>query len=446
MAHPLFKAPTSRTLTLELFNPYSTQRKIWFSPARFNVAAWGRQSGKTTFGLNKMLDRAWRGRPGGIYWFVMQTFTAAEGAWRRMAEMVQAKGVCSRRPRVSDLTIHLRNGATVFFKSGDNFENLRSETLDGAMIDEVRLQDAKLWPIIIRPMLAHHKGWCDFLSTPNGFDHFYDLFEFARLGNDDEWAAFHAPSSDAPWWDEREIASAKRSMSEAEFAQEILAEFRDMVGGKAYVSHGDWNYVGANPFDSQNRIWSPYLPIVVGMDFNVNPISWALCQTRADQFYFGDEIWIENTHTLEASKVLVEKVKDHKPGIIIVGDSSGKARKTSAAGETDYTIIEKVMREHGIPFENRTPDSNPPVKDRVNTMCGRLRDAEGKPHLFYNPNKMPYLKKDFDRVKWKKGAGAVLDEGKEKMFTHMSDAAGYPVHLLTTKWGAGVGKVALVVK
>jgi len=30
-------------------------------------------------------------------------------------------------------------------------------------------------------MLARTKGWCDFLSTPNGFEHFYDIHEAARL-------------------------------------------------------------------------------------------------------------------------------------------------------------------------------------------------------------------------------------------------------------------------
>ena len=180
-------------------------------------------------------------------------------------------------------------------------------------------------------MLGRRQGWCDFYSTPNGFDHFKDLYDFAEL-NPSEWATFHAPSTEAWWWTQSEVASAQASMSEDVFAQEILAEFREIGVGKAYKNHGTWNQATENPFAVVGQTWSPYLPIVVGLDLNVGLMCWELLQHRGSQFYFGDEIAIENTDSEKCAKVLAEKVKDHRPGLILIGDASGNARRTSAVG------------------------------------------------------------------------------------------------------------------
>ena len=280
--------------------------------------------------------------------------------------------------------------------------------------------------MIIRPMLGRRQGWCDFYSTPNGFDHFKDLYDFAEL-NPSEWATFHAPSTEAWWWTQSEVASAQASMSEDVFAQEILAEFREIGVGKAYKNHGTWNQATENPFAVVGQTWSPYLPIVVGLDFNVGLMCWELLQHRGSQFYFGDEIAIENTDSEECAKVLAERVKDHRPGLILIGDASGNARRTSAVGKTDYNLITNVLNDCGIKYENRTPKENPFVKDRINCVNSALKAADGTTRLWYHPQRMKYLKRDFERVKWKQGAdGAILDK-KDPLATHASDAGGYPI-------------------
>src|SRR5512135_2807285 len=182
-------------LNLQMRRRTPAQIKYHNSQKRFNVASWGRQSGKTTSGLDKYVYKPLQGRSNGIYWYILQTYSAAEIAFNRYYDLLRpCKHLLGSAPNRSDLFFTLVNGSKVFFKSGDNFENLRAETLDGCIIDEVRQQNSMLWTSVVRPMLAKRKGWCDFLSTPNGFDHFYDLYEFAKL-HPDEWATFHAPST-----------------------------------------------------------------------------------------------------------------------------------------------------------------------------------------------------------------------------------------------------------
>src|SRR6185295_20167970 len=132
--------------------------------------------GKTTFGLDLMVYRPLQGREGGVYWYVLQTYAAAKIAFKRYLQLIQHTQFYQSNNK-SELSVTLDNGANIFFKSGKNFEDLRAETLDGAVIDEMRQQHPELWPMVIRPMLGRRKGWAYFLSTPNGFDHFKDLYD-----------------------------------------------------------------------------------------------------------------------------------------------------------------------------------------------------------------------------------------------------------------------------
>lgn len=402
------------------------QKRIGQSKSRFNIGVWGRQSGKTTHGLDKCLVSPLQGRDDGVYWYILQTYAAAKIAFNRYWKPLKNTPLLKDKSE-TERFIMLSNGASLFFKSGKNFEDLRAETLDGVVIDEFRQQDPSLWPEIIRPMLARRKGWADILTTPNGFDHGYDLYNFAK-DHPEEWTTFHAPSTEAYWWSSEEIQSARSLMSEDEFAQEILAEFREFGSGKVYKNHGVYNQAFENPFASMGETWSPYLPIVVGLDFNVGLMPWELMQVRAADFYIGDEVSVRNTDTEQNAIVLADRVQGHKPGVILIGDSSGNARKTSAVGKTDYTIIKQVLKDRGIKFEDKTPSDNPAVKDRINCMNGRLKAADGSIHLWYHPVRCKELKKDFEKVKWKDGAtGAIIDKTSDFERSHASDAAGYPV-------------------
>jgi hypothetical protein len=407
------------------------QQLIGNSSSRFNIAAWGRQSGKTTHGITKALYKPLQGRQGGVYWFIGQTNDAARIAFNRYLNFAKPFIFAINR---STHEAKLKNGATIFFKSGWNFEDLRMETLDGVIIDEYRQQHPELWPKIIRPMLTRRSGWADFLSTTNGFEHFYDLFNQAK-DNPKEWSTFHAPSSSAWWWTDDELKSTRSTMSEDEYAQEIDAEFREMGKGKVYKNHSVDNQLLNNPFARTGDLWSPYLPIVIGLDFNVGQMCWELGQFKGEDFYFGDEISMKNTDTQEMCPLLIDKVKGHPPGVVIIGDATGKSRKTSAAGQTDYSIIMKALKEAGIPCKNLTPESNGLVKDRVNIVNGRLRAADGSVHLWYHPKNCKMLKKDLERVVWKGDSGeAILDKTKDPTLTHSSDAFGYPIVHYSPEW------------
>lgn len=423
----------SRTINLNLRNRTRAQKRISQSTTRYNVACWGRQSGKTTFGLDKMIYKPLQGIKGGIYWHILQTYSAAEIAFERQCRQLWGSDLIRKKPHESDLCIFLQNDANVFYKSGDKPQNLRAETLCGAIIDECRQQKKEVWTQVVVPMLGRYDGWADLYSTPNGFDWFYDIYENAKTVNPEgQWSTFHAPSTECWWWNEKQIAQAKASMSEAEFAQEILAEFRDLFSGKAYtVNQG--NFTEQSPFTRDGSLLNPRLPIIVGLDFNVGHMRWVLGQCAGPRFYWFDEISVDNTNTQQCSKELAHKIEQLKgrfTKLIIVGDATGKSRHSSAS-ESDYAILCGEMDRCGIKWENHTPESNPPVKERVNTVNTHFMNALGEINMFVNPKNCKQLKRDLERVAWKQGAETILDQFKDKSLTHASDAMGYPVCVLS---------------
>lgn len=187
------------------------------------------------------------------------------------------------------------------------------------------------------------------------------------------------------------------------------------------------------------------------MDFNLSPMSWTLGQLAADQWWWFDEIYLENSHTMEAAKELRDRIlllKAHgfrgNPDLVLCGDATGKATQRTS-NQSDYDIVKAVLREANISFRDETPEANPSIKDRVNAVNMKCKDASGKVTLHVNKEKCPYLVKDLERVVWKPGADYVLDPGPQKKLTHPSDSIGYPVHCLTPpKVIRDVGKTRVI--
>lgn len=84
------------------------------------------------------------------------------------------------------------------------------------------------WEEILRPTLIDLQGGATFISTPNGFNHFYDLTLLD--GIDPDYKYFHFTSLDNPYLSQEELVKMKEEMTDDRYAQEILGEFRKREG------------------------------------------------------------------------------------------------------------------------------------------------------------------------------------------------------------------------
>ena len=426
----------TRTYDLQLYSPHSVQKLFHASKARYRVASWGRQSGKSTGCINDIFHRAWIKNNQNI-WFISPTFDQAKVQYRRALKMFpEHSGIYRHKPNHGEFWLPLINGSNIRFKSGWNFDGLRGDTINGVVIDEVRDQHPDLWRLVIRPMLGTTQGWAAFVSTPRGFDQFYEVALRAQANEDGMWDFMKAPSTCNPLFTQDEYLQAQRDMSESEFAQEILAEFRNITQGTAYYAFSDANLCTQNRLAPLGKEIAPYLPIHLYCDFNVLPMAWTIAQYQNGHgHHFLSEIFLKTrSNTEEAINEFIHRYKtkwahDHRPEtkVIVCGDATGKASKTSSTSGTDYTIIFDALKRAGITYEDRTPSVNPLVKDRVNTVNARFKNARGEIEITINPVDCPNLTQDCYRVVWKDGASAILDQVSDKMRTHASDSMGYGV-------------------
>jgi hypothetical protein len=163
----------------------------------------------------------------------------------------------------TELRIDFPNGARFRLAGADNFDGLRGVYWDFIVLDEVAMMASAVWPEVIRPSLSDREGRALFIGTPDGLNHFHDLYAYAASGVDPEWRAHLYRWSDTHVLGLAEIESARRTMSEEQFAREYECSFTAAVRGSYYGRLID-------AAETEGRItrvvWDPRIPVVTAWD------------------------------------------------------------------------------------------------------------------------------------------------------------------------------------
>ena len=214
---------------------HKTQYEVATNPHRFRVICAGRRWGKSV--VARMCVLKWALEKPGTYFIVSPTYKQAKMIhWREFQNEVPRQ-IIEKKNEV-ELSITLKNGSIIELKGAENPDALRGIKLRGLVIDEIasiRNWDW-LWSEVLRPTLTDYSAPALFISTPKGYNHFYDLFELGQTGEGD-YKAWKYSSYDNPYIPKDEIDAAKRELTEDTFYQEYMADFRKATG----LAHKNWN-------------------------------------------------------------------------------------------------------------------------------------------------------------------------------------------------------------
>lgn len=205
------------------------QKQIDASNARFKIVRAGRKFGKTTYSQKKALD--WLKVPGSIHWHIAPTYKHAKLiSWEEFKRLIPVEAL-AKRPNDQDLMIVLKNGARLHLMGSDDPDSLRGPAPSSFTFEEAAFQKAEVWNEIMRPNIMPKKAPGLFISTPKGYNWFYDLELEARKDTKGEWAVFHFSVYDNPHIDAEEIAKAKAACeNEKIWNQEYLALYEASRG------------------------------------------------------------------------------------------------------------------------------------------------------------------------------------------------------------------------
>ena len=198
------------------------QQKVWADNTRFKIVAAGRRTGKSRLAAWLLIVNALQAERGHVFYVAPTQGQARDIMWQTLLEL--GNPVISGS-HINNLQIKLVNGATISLKGADRPETMRGVSLKFLVLDEYADMKPDVFEQILRPALADQKGCAMFIGTPMGRNHFYDLYKYAELGDDETYKAWHFTSYDNPILDPNEIDTAKKSMSSYAFRQEFMASF-----------------------------------------------------------------------------------------------------------------------------------------------------------------------------------------------------------------------------
>jgi len=362
----------------------------------------GRRWGKTQLALWRLVVDAFSGENHVCYYLAPNYRQAKRIAWGALQQLIPI--AARRRTSHHELLIELPNGSTIQLLGTDHPDSLRGVGLDSVVLDEFGNMHPETWPAVVLPMLSDRRGRALFIGTPRSYNHFYNLYMAAK--SSEHWGAFHFRTDEGGYVPPDELAMLRAEMDQKQFAQEFEASFENLHARVYYAFDRDLNVTDLPLL--------PNAPVLIGMDFNINPMTAVIAQRAADQCHVIGEIVLADSNTQEMMVEINRRYKGREG--VVHPDPSGFARKTSApVGETDFSIIRRA----GWPVY--TEQSPYPLVDRLNTVNAMLCNAQGRRRLLISPS-CTHLIKALDGLTFKDGTK--IPDGRSGL-NHITDALGY---------------------
>jgi len=400
---------------------HAEQERFRTSVARFRVVAAGRRSGKTELSKRILIKRAleymgWWDDP--CYFAAGPTRDQAKRIfWNDLKLMTAGLQACA--PSESELTITLLNGAKISVIGLDKPARIEGSPWNGGVITEMANVKPEAWAAHIRPALSERQGWCILESTPEGENHFHEMWQNAK--HREGWDSFHWESADIidrifPG----EIEQARQEMDEATFNQEYRAQFV-IFTGRAYPDFIEENYRDAN--------YSPHDVLSLCFDFNVSPGVCCVVQEKEYGTQVVGEVYIPNNSTTpKVCETIIARWGKHKGHVHLYGDATGGARGSAKVMGSDWDLIKTHLQPaFGARLKSKVPRGNGRERARVNAVNSRIKNASGLRRLFVDGKTAPMTAKDLRNVKLLEGGAGQIDKDENPKLTHISDALGYYV-------------------
>jgi len=221
------------TLTLPANNwrPRPHQLPLWSyleHGGKRAIAIWHRRSGKDEVGLHYTCVAAHKRI--GTYWHMLPE--AAQGRkviWdainphtgKRRIDEVFPQAVRAQT-RDSEMFIRFHCGSTWQVVGSDNFNSLMGSPPIGIVLSEFALSDPRAWDYI-RPILAENGGWAIFATTPRGYNHGHDLYQYALTAP--AWHASLVTAEQSGVIPADVLADERASMPDELYRQEYGCDF-----------------------------------------------------------------------------------------------------------------------------------------------------------------------------------------------------------------------------
>jgi PBSX family phage terminase large subunit len=346
---------------------------------RYKVINCGRRAGKSYLVSIELLRFATE-HTNTDSWVITPSYKQSKAImWEMLKDLVPPEII--KKANESELIIELINNSRIMLKGGDNPDSLRGVKIDFCVFDETAFFNKwkEVWKVI-RPTLVDSKAEVWFISTPNGMNHFRDLY----LTKSPDWASFHFTSYENPFLDKNELEIMKNEMDEDSFAQEIMGEFRKMSGLIYKEFDRDIHMIDIPTFKFTED-WTFTRSLDFGFAHKSALGYFAISPTK-DEMYLFDGLY--ETRLFESG--IAEIVKEKDIGMDIIKPVADSAQPMSIA----------QLFHEGVRFDpvDKSTDS---VKNGIVRVAEllKVRPDTGKPTLMFNKS-LTWIADEFETYRW----------------------------------------------
>lgn len=346
-----------------------------------------RRFGKTVAALNHLIREAvLNQRETPRYAYIAPTYGQAKRvAWDYLVKYTSPIGGTNN---ISELRVDFW-GRRIQLYGSDNPDSLRGQFFDGVIIDEVGDQNPKIWTDIVRPALTDRKGWCLFIGTPKGHNHFKELRD--RAEKEEGWGLLEFKASETGVVDETELKAARNEMGEDKFRQEFECSFDAAVEGSYYGQIlnelEDKKHMQEIPREELSRTFTAW-DLGMGDSTSIWVAQLVGSEVRLIDYYENHGVgldhyvkWIRDNDYIKAEHILPHDVRVRELG-------SGKSRleMLEEAG-LEIKIAPRMGLDDGIQAVRRLLPrcwfNVPKVQTGLNCLRNYRRDYDEKRKIFY---------------------------------------------------------------
>ncbi|WP_435607707.1 terminase large subunit domain-containing protein [Pseudomonas knackmussii] len=241
-------------------------------------------------------------------------------------------------------------------------------------------------------------------TTPEGFNFVYETWGKSPKPG---YRMVQAPTRTNPFLPADYIDSLRASYPPQLIEAYLEGRFVNLNSGCVYPEF-------SRTLNHAPTVAAPGEPVHIGMDFNVNKMAAIVFVVRDDAPHAVGEL-VKVRDTPEMARLIRERYLLKGHSVTVYPDASGQNTSSKSASQSDLTILQQAG------FQVLAKSTNPPVKDRINSVNALILNDRGERRLKVNTDLCPTFTESLEQQ-------AYDDNGEPDKSTdhdHPNDGGGY---------------------
>ncbi len=404
------KLPIEGYMDLLGINPNTSQNAIINAinnpKYRFITAAVSRRQGKTY--IANIIGQLVTLVPNCNVLLMSPNYSLSQISFDLQRQLIKHFDLEVLRDNAKDKVIELSNHSTIRMGSVNQVDSVVGRSYDLIIFDEAALVDGKdAFNVALRPTLDKENSKALFISTPRGRNNWFaEFWQRGFSGEYPEWASVRATYHENPRLSETDIAEAKKTMSEAEFNQEYMADFNVYEGQV-------WAFNHEECVADLSEIETSKMDVFAGMDVGYkDPTAFCVIGYDWDKevYYLLDE-YLNSERTTEQHAIEIRKLIDK--------------------WDIDYIYIDSAAQQTRFDFAQNYDISTLNAKKSVLDGIGHVGGIIDNDKLIVHQKCAESLI-CLDQYQWDPNPNLLKEKPKHNYASHMADALRYALYSFET--------------